>query len=101
MPVLTSSGSPTFAGGACTFDGTDLLTAPASLIDKTQGWAAARLQPSWAAASPTGTNCRIFQETGDHLDLFYDTTLKLWAMESTNSANTVEQARGAVQTFAA
>ena len=101
MSTFTSSGSPTFAASQCTIDGTDMLSGPAALLPATQGWFAARVIPNWAAASPTGTNPRLMQDTNDYLDLFYDSTLKCWTMEATNAANTVQQARSATQTFAA
>lgn len=51
MPLLVSSGTPTFNGdSSCTINTPDRLQAPAVLLDKTQGWWAARLSPPYASA---------------------------------------------------
>ena len=61
MPVLTTSGSPTFNGdGSCTIDstGSDIVQGPSNLLNPAQMWFAARVRIGFASTDVT--NHRFF-----------------------------------------
>ena len=65
---LTTAGSPTFSSDStCTINSTglDVVQAPASLVDETQGWFAMRVRVGWASTSPPTANSTEFFSWGD------------------------------------
>jgi hypothetical protein len=107
MPTLTTSGSPTFNGdSSCTIDATgpDDVTAPASLLNSSQHWFAARITTTFAStADPyAGGDFRIYQfgiDT-DQTSIFFLVATDVWAARRTVANSAADAASGA-QTFSA
>lgn len=86
--ALTPGGSPTFdvSGSFCTFDGTDRLAGPVSLIDETQMWVAVRYRPAYASVDdPNGATIPVtLFEWRDsalvQLSLYYATVSNSWTV---------------------
>lgn len=82
-----------------------LVQAPASWLDETQGWAALRVRPGWAAATDplgAGNDVRVFSwhvDANNRIELVYEVTTNSWAARRV-SGGAGAQANSAAQAFA-
>jgi hypothetical protein len=108
---LTTSGTPTFNGdSSVTIDAvTDILSAPASLLDETQSWVAFRIRPNWASTGdPMGGGVGVFffdwaDNSTDRIIAGYTPSTDKWFLQrsATGGASSQTLAEGTTESFAA
>ncbi|MDE2101466.1 MAG: hypothetical protein KGL39_29745 [Patescibacteria group bacterium] len=82
------------------------VQAPASLLNATQGWVAARVTVPWSAASPPGGGSGFpfilywAQDNNNKLDISFNESTRVWQMESA-VGGVFSSAVSAVQSFPA